>query len=132
MKYTKSERLAIGEQVSKHEITHREAMFKYNIGRSTVVRYAKAYELLEGIPVQEDTPEPKPKSKEPPADMKVVRSKTSSTSEMEEYMSMSKEELIRELIVAKANELRAKKGYEVKGVGANKEFVPLNNKNSKS
>ena len=31
----------------------------------------------------------------------------------------------------KANELRAKKGYEVKGVGADKEFIPLNNKNSK-
>ena len=50
---------------------------------------------------------------------------------MESYMSMSKEELINELIKAKANELRAKKGYEVKGVGANKEFIPLNNKNSK-
>ena len=46
--------------------------------------------------------------------------------------SMSKEELINELIKAKANELRAKKGYEVKGVGANKEFIPLSNKNSKS
>ena len=44
---------------------------------------------------------------------------------------MSKEELINELILAKANELRAKKGYEVKGDGANKVFVPLNNKNSK-
>ena len=64
--------------------------------------------------------------------MKVVRPKPSVTNEMEEYMAMSKEELIQELIMAKANELRAKKGYEVKGVGANKEFVPLNNKNSKS
>ena len=26
---------------------------------------------------------------------------------------------------------RLKKGYVVKGVGANKEFIPLNNKNSK-
>ena len=42
-----------------------------------------------------------------------------------------KEELINELIIAKANELRAKKGYEVKGAGAQKEFVPLDNKNTK-
>ena len=39
---------------------------------------------------------------------------------------------INELIKAKANELRAKKGYEVKGAGANKEFISLNNKNTKS
>ena len=45
---------------------------------------------------------------------------------------MSKEDLIKELVIAKANELRAKKGYEVKGAGANKEFIPINNKNSKS
>ena len=45
---------------------------------------------------------------------------------------MSKEELINELIKAKANELRAKKGYEVKGDGADKEFVPINNRNTKS
>ena len=47
------------------------------------------------------------------------------------YQNMSKDELIRELILSKANELRAKKGYEVRGDGANKEFIPLNNKNSK-
>lgn len=45
---------------------------------------------------------------------------------------MSKEELINELIKAKANELRAKKGYEVKGAGADKEFVPLNGRITKS
>jgi transposase len=39
--------------------------------------------------------------------------------------------LINELILAKANELRAKKGYEVKGDGANKEFISINNKNMK-
>ena len=43
-----------------------------------------------------------------------------------------RKELIEELIKAKINEARAKKGYEVKGVGQNKEFISLNNKNSKS
>ena len=64
--------------------------------------------------------------------MQTVSLKTSGNPEMAEYMAMSKEELIRELILSKANELRAKKGYEVKGAGANKEFISLNNKNSKS
>ena len=52
--------------------------------------------------------------------------------DLEDYQSMSKEQLIEELIKAKINEARAKKGYEVKGVGQNKEFISLNNKNSKS
>ena len=47
------------------------------------------------------------------------------------YEDMSKEELIDELIKARTNEERAKKGYTVKGVGANKEFIPLNRKNTK-
>ena len=41
---------------------------------------------------------------------------------------MSKEELIHELVRAKITEARLKKGYEVKGVGTQKEYVPLDNK----
>ncbi len=115
MKYTKNERVAIGEQVYKHQLTQVEAAAKYNIARSTVERYVDEYKAHNGISSQ------KTKSKN-----------TSTATELDEYMAMSKEELIRELILAKANELRAKKGYEVKGVGSNKEFIPLNNKNSKS
>ena len=51
--------------------------------------------------------------------------------DIEAYQAMSKDELINELIKAKVNEARAKKGYEVKGVGADKEFISLNSKNSK-
>jgi transposase len=46
-------------------------------------------------------------------------------------MAMSKEELIDELIRAKVNEARAKKGYEVKGDGTSKEYSSLSNKNFK-
>ncbi len=115
MKYTKAERVAIGEQVCNHKLTQFEAAARYNIARSTVERYVEEYKKLS------DISERKPRAKKP-----------STVADLDEYMSMSKEELIRELILAKANELRAKKGYEVKGVGANKEFIPLNNKNSKS
>ena len=44
---------------------------------------------------------------------------------------MTKEELIKELVKSKVNELRLKKGYTVEGAGAEKVFVPLNNKNIK-
>lgn len=115
MKYTKNERVAIGEQVYKHQLTQVEAATKYNIARSTVERYVDEYKALNDITTK-----------------KTRIKKSSTATEFDEYMAMSKEELIRELILAKANELRAKKGYEVKGVGANKEFIPLNNKNSKS
>ena len=51
--------------------------------------------------------------------------------EFEKYESMTKDELIRELVKARINEARLKKGYEVKGDGAEKVFVPLDSKNTK-
>ena len=47
---------------------------------------------------------------------KTMQTATSAAS-LEELESMSKEELIRELIKARINEARLKKGYEVKGDG---------------
>ena len=126
MPYTEDERLAIGEQIYKHEISQKDAMKKYGICKATAENYVRAYKELNGIPIDRKKPIVSPSGTKP------VQTKASATTEMEEYMAMSKEELIRELILAKANELRAKKGYEVKGAGANKEFIPLNNKNSKS
>ena len=117
MKFTKDEQLDIGRRMYNKEISYRDVMEQYNISESCAHKYMTDYKKSQGI---------------------ALKSKNTSTScirptssEMESYMSMSKEELINELIKAKANELRAKKGYEVKGVGANKEFIPLNNKNSK-
>ena len=42
-----------------------------------------------------------------------------------------REELIRELVLSKINEERAKKGYEVKGVGAEKKYIKYVSKNIK-
>ena len=44
---------------------------------------------------------------------------------------MSREELIRELVLSKINEERAKKGYEVKGVGVEKEYIVYDSRNTK-
>ena len=49
----------------------------------------------------------------------------------EEYSSMSKEELLEELMQSKIREARLKKGYMVKGVGADKEYILLGSKNTK-
>lgn len=80
------------------------------------------YKKAQGIPLANTVPKMKNSS--------VLKSLSSP--DIDTYMAMSKEELINELIIAKANELRAKKGYEVKGAGANKEYSILNNKNTKS
>ena len=122
MRYSKEEQIAIGARLYNHEITHREAIIEYEISSSSIDNYIRAYKRSKGIPIN-SPPSVKQSSPKPP--------KRSSDMDIEAYMAMSKEELLKELVRAKANELRAKKGYEVKGVGANKEFVPLNNKNSK-
>ena len=117
MIHTREEKLDIGRLLYNKELTISEAMERFGMGRSSIEKCLTEFKRANGIPVRSRVNKPK--------------SSVKSSDDFETYMSMSKEELINELILAKANELRAKKGYEVKGVGANKEFVPLNNKNSK-
>ena len=112
--YTYDERLAIGKEIATGKITTYEAAEKYGIGLSTAQLYARQYRE------KHDIPSPAKSS-----------SMKASDFDIETYQAMSKDELINELIKAKVNEARAKKGYEVKGVGADKEFISLNSKNSK-
>lgn len=121
MKFTMEERIDIGRQVYTNELTRKEAMDKYKLVHSLLSRYIEDYKLSAGITVREES------SKDSAHSKKVV----GEVLDIEAYQAMSKEELINELIKAKANELRAKKGYEVKGDGANKEFIILNSRNSK-
>ena len=111
---TKEERLAIGKLVHDGEITKREASDKYNVPERTIENWVKQY--------QESIGKRKP-SKKPVNNVL--------SNERAAYENMTKEELIRELILSKANELRPKKGYEVRGVGANKEFITSDEENSK-
>lgn len=122
MGYTREQRLDIGRQIVTHQLTRAEAMEKYHVSDTTVDNYIHMYKIANGIPTK-DTASPSP--------VKIKPLKSTETLDIEAYRAMSKEELIRELILAKANELRAKKGYEVKGDGSNKEYIPLNNKNMK-
>ena len=111
---TKEERLAIGKRVHDGEITRREASKEYGVTESTIKGWVAQYRESIGARKPSNKPVNNVLSNERAA-----------------YENMTKEELIRELILAKANELRAKKGYEVRGVGANKEFITSDEENSK-
>lgn len=121
MKHTKEERIVIGEEIATSKISSKEAADKYHISLSLAQLYAQQYRESHNIP--------SPQSQKNA--LKKCQS-IDSIKNIETYMTMSKEELINELIRAKVNEARAKKGYEVKGVGANKEFSSLNDRSSKS
>ena len=128
MKYTLEERIDIGRQIHTHELSRKEAMDKYSISHYTADTYHNLYKTSIGDISDKSKPtEPLQKTH----NKKPIKINLHQTPDVERYMAMSKEELIDELIRTKANELRAKKGYEVKGVGANKEFISLNSKNTK-
>lgn len=112
MKYTKEERFIIGQRIYEGEITTAVAAERYNINFYTARDYLRAYKA--SIPQKTDPNKCNP----------VDKSHSS-------YEHMSKNELIDELIKAKIGEARAKKGYLVKGVGANKQFISINKENLK-
>ena len=120
MKYTKDQRLDIGKRIYEGEISRFEAAEEYSIGADTARNYMRQYRAENHLPARhvESNAE---KTKEPP------RPPTG----LEDYESMRKEELIHELVQAKITEARLKKGYEVKGAGAQKEYVHLDSKSTK-
>ena len=121
MKYTREERLDIGKRVYEGEINRYQAAGEYGISEQTARNYMRQYRFANGLPAKGpgkksgcESVQPKPIVLEPG---------------LEEYEAMTKEELIRELVRSKVREARLKKGYEVKGVGVEKVFIPLNSKN---
>ena len=120
MKYSKEERLEIGRRIYEGEMTTASAAEHYNINLYTARDYLRLYKASENLAIpqgfrsggsQDDTLIDKP--------------------DKTQYEQMSREELMNELMKAQIEAARAKKGYEVKGDGRNKEFIPINNKNSK-
>lgn len=64
--------------------------------------------------------------------VKIIQTATASSAhDLSEYESMTKGELIQEVVKLRINEERLKKGDEAKGDGAEKVFLPLDNKNTK-
>ena len=122
MKLTREEKRLISKRIKDGEITVEEAAREYCVSVKTVYKFLK-------YPPED---QPKRQYKPMPKNTNVVEvSKPKDTIDISAYQNMTKDELIRELILAKANELRAKKGYEVRGDGANKEFITSSNESSK-
>lgn len=128
MQYTRDERLEIGRQVYDREISQQDAAAKYNVGTRTIYRWKEEYKAENGL-------SGKYRSKFGTSMIQPVNPTEGLTKSeaktLSEYESMTKEELIRELVLSKINEARAKKGYMVKGVGSEKEYLPIGSKNIK-
>ena len=120
MKYTKEQRLDIGRRIYEGEIGRFDAAEEYGIGPDTARAYMRLYRDENHLPA-------KRAEKITGKIGGILRIPTS----LEDYEAMSKEELIQELVRAKIVEARLKKGYEVKGAGAQKEFAPLDSKSTK-
>lgn len=121
MKYTKEERLDIGCRTYNNEFTKREAMEKFGITETTIDNYIRLYRTENNLPPRGCNSDPRKTRAVLP------KGKTG----YDEFDSMTREELIGEIIKARINEARAKKGYIVKGDGAKKVYEPIVNKNTK-
>ena len=107
MKYTKEQRLDIGRQIYDGELSRYEAAEKYNINDQTARDYMRLYRDVNNLP-------PKRAGR---AHTIAAKSTQTASSGLDDLEAMSKEELIEEIVRARINEARLKKGYEVEGDG---------------
>ena len=131
MKYTKEERLKIGKQIHEARLSDRNASKLFGICEESARRYRILYEQTAGIEhihLKNGTPS---EPAMPPSVRNRKKGSSTAADTASDYESMTKEELIRELMEAKIREARLKKGYEVKGVGADREYILLDSKNTK-
>ena len=118
MKYTKEQRLDIGRQIYDGELSRYEAAEKYNINDQTARDYMRLYRDVNHLP-------PKKAGRSLQIGAKSTQTAPTSIADLE---TMSKEELIEEIIKARIIEARLKKGYEVKGDGTVIRYVKKNTK----
>ena len=122
MKYTKEQRLDIGKRIYDGELSRYEAAEEYGISDQTARDYMRLYRDVNNLPpkyVRQHT-------------YGIAKAKSTPAPEgIEDYESMTKEELIDALIMARINEARLKKGYMVEGVGAEKKVIRFVKKNTK-
>ena len=122
MSYTREERLDIGKQIYNNEISKCDAALKYKISESTARDYMRLYRDVNGLP---------PKNRIQKEENTVKIGARSSEPDLSEYESMTKDELVKELVKSRIREARLKKGYEVKGDGAAKTVTIFDNWNMK-
>ena len=122
MGYTREERLNIGRQIYNNEISRGDAAIKYKISEGTARDYMRLYRDVNGLP---------PKNRIQKEENTVKISMGSSQPDLSEYESMTKDELIKELVKSRISEARLKKGYEVKGDGADRTITIFDSWNMK-
>ena len=122
MKYTKEQRLDIGKRIYDGEISRYEAAEEYGISDQTARDYMRQYRDVNKLP---------PKFGRPRTYGQARANPMPAPEGIEDYESMTKEELIDALIMARINEARLKKGYMVEGVGAEKKVIRFVRKNTK-
>ncbi len=125
MKYSKEERLEVGRKIHESGLSNLKAAEMFGICEESARRYRIMYENSQDIP-HNSSRSHKTKTATIPV---MIPGEPISTSD--DYASMSKEELIEELMKSRIREARLKKGYIVKGVGVDKEYLLLDNKNTR-
>ena len=117
MKYKEEQQLEIGRKILESGRTNLDVAMEYGISEESARRYRIKYEKSIGIVRNSDR-----------------SSRYSTPSEAFDksvYEEMSREQLLEELMKTKINEARLKKGYMVKGDGAEKEYFLSDNRNTK-
>ena len=114
MRYTRQQRLDIGKDIYDDHLSYREAAKKYGVSVTAVQSYYRQYLDEAGL-----------------RSNKTTKGTGQDYLTYDELKSLSKEELIDELIRAKVEAERSKKGYTVKGGGQEKEFIVLNKQSSR-
>lgn len=107
MKYTREERLDIGRRIYEGEISRYQAAEIYGINEMTARDYMRLYRDTNHLPAKRRTK----------ALLQTAPFQRASFN-MEDLESMTKDQLIQELMKARITEARLKKGYEVKGDGS--------------
>ena len=125
MKYTKEERLEVGRKIYESGLSNLKAGEVFGVSEECARRYRISYEESQGIEHNSG----KSRKQKIHQDALIIPGET--TNDFDDYASMTKEQLIEELMKARIRETRLKKGYTVKGVGAAKEYVPIDKENIK-
>ena len=112
MKLTKEERLPVGKMLHEGSLSYKDCMEKYGVSRSACSNWAREYRQINGIP--------------PKAPMGARAGMGQS-----DYGSMTKSQLLVELMRKDIEVARLKKGYAVKGGGRKKEFVSISGSSTK-
>lgn len=125
-RYSKEEQLAIGKEIYDGVFTIGKAAEKYDVNYYTARDYYRYYRQANNLPSPFRTGRPEGSSSNV-----VPRAKKENHPSYDELKELNQDQLINEVIKARVEAERAKKGYTVKGDGQTKEYIILNNENTK-